>query len=70
MNTDHQQQADKASEPLLLRMSDLPRICGISRSAIYRHIKEGTFPKGTHISAQTVVWKPAEIRKWADELVP
>lgn len=35
-----------------------------SRSSIYRHIAEGTFPKQYTLPGKKVVWRESEILKW------
>lgn len=60
----------QAPEKLLYRMNDLPAILRISKTEIHRRIKAGTFPKGTHLAPQVVVWNAETIRKWVNEFVP
>lgn len=51
-------------EPLFIRMKDLPKVVGLSRTEIYRQIAAGRFPApiklGTHASA----WTPESLQEW------
>jgi prophage regulatory protein len=58
--------ANSASErPLrLLRLPEVCRRTGRSRSAIYRDASEGTFPKPVRASERSVAWVEGEIEDW------
>ncbi|KXJ63040.1 hypothetical protein AXY46_03205 [Achromobacter xylosoxidans] len=62
-----QHQAPAAAPKLLYRIADVSHAVGLSRTEIYRRIKAGTFPKGTPISPQVVVWNPDDVRRWAEK---
>lgn len=62
-----QHQAPAAAPKLLYRIADVSHAVGLSRTEIYRRIKAGSFPKGTLISPQVVVWNPDDIRRWAEK---
>ncbi|EMD1212799.1 AlpA family phage regulatory protein [Vibrio alginolyticus] len=39
----------------------------LSRSAVYRKMNEGTFPKSISTGDRSVVWKESEIEEWMTE---
>lgn len=62
-----QHQAPAAAPKLLYRIADVAYAIGLSKGEIYKRIRAGTFPKGTPISPQVVVWNPDDIRRWAEK---
>lgn len=48
----------------LLRLPKVVERTGKSRSAIYRGVAEGTFPKPVRASARSVAWVEAEVEAW------
>jgi prophage regulatory protein len=52
----------------LLRRRDVEAIIGLSRSAIYARMAEGTFPKPISLSARAVRWRESDICQWMDGL--
>ena len=50
----------------VLRLPEVIKRTGISRSLIYRLIKEGNFPKQIHTSKRTSSWIESEINDWLD----
>ena len=48
----------------LLRLPEVSRKTGLSRSAIYRNMNEGTFPKQIPIGSKTVGWLEEELEDW------
>lgn len=47
-----------------LRIADVEHITGIGKSAIYRLIKEGTFPEPVRLLPKTSRWKSDDIQEW------
>ena len=47
-----------------LRLSDVIKRTGLSRSSIYLNIKNGHFPKNINIGARSVGWLESEINAW------
>ncbi len=50
----------------------LPRVksyTGLSRSAIYQRIAEGTFPKQINLGGRAVGWLAADIENWIKQRV-
>jgi prophage regulatory protein len=42
---------------------------GLSRSAIYQKVADGTFPKPIHLSAHAVGWLSHEIDAWIEQRI-
>lgn len=61
MTTDH------ISDPLL-RRTEVERETGLSRSAIYRQMDEGRFPRPRRIGLRAVAWPRSEIEAWKASL--
>lgn len=55
---------------ILLRLPEVKRRTGISRSLIYRMINEGTFPQKIPImGSRTVAWSSTDIDRWINERI-
>lgn len=50
----------------LLRLEDVEARCGISRSTIYRLMREGDFPEPIKVGQRAVRWLESEITEWLD----
>ena len=48
----------------IIRLKTVIHRTGLSRSTIYRKIKEGTFPCQIPISVNGAGWSEAEINRW------
>lgn len=48
----------------LLRRREVEAITGFSRSAIYRKITQGTFPRPVKIGSTAVRWRLSDIENW------
>lgn len=51
-------------EHQLLRLKEIRKITGISRTTLQAMIKAGKFPKGRKISARLIVWTRESIQGW------
>ncbi|WP_082211712.1 AlpA family phage regulatory protein [Endozoicomonas montiporae] len=51
-----------------MHLDELKETIGVSRSTIYRWIKNGSFPAPYHLSTGTVAWKHCEIIDWQNDL--
>lgn len=65
----HGVRTDQASSyaPNLSRLIRLPEVMnrvGLSRSAIYKRMSEGTFPKSRSLGPKCAVWVESEINDW------
>ncbi len=52
----------------LLRRPEVLDITGLSRSALYRDMLNGDFPRGVRVGKRAVRWRASEIRSWAASL--
>lgn len=48
----------------LLRREEIEQRCGLSRSAIYRLMRDGAFPEPLRIGPRAVRWPQSEIERW------
>jgi prophage regulatory protein len=48
----------------ILRLPDVKRSTGLSRSTIYLRISQGTFPKPVSLGERSVGWVEGEIQEW------
>ena len=54
-------------EERILRKDEVVARVGLGRSAIYRAISEGEFPKPVKLSRRSVGWLESEIQAWIRE---
>ncbi|MGY4289617.1 putative DNA-binding transcriptional regulator AlpA [Bradyrhizobium sp. LM2.7] len=52
----------------MLDEKQLLELLGFSRSTLYRLIKQGAFPRGLYVSANTRRWLASEVARWQREL--
>lgn len=52
----------------LVRLSEVCRLLGISRSTIYKRLSDGTFPQPVRLGPRTVRWRIEAIDSWRDSL--
>lgn len=56
--------------PVFLPRAEVERRVGLGRSAIYKRMKEGTFPQAIHdIDSATVWWLESEIEAWQQQRI-
>ena len=53
-----------ASPDRILRLKSVLNRTGLSRSTMYRKIKEGTFPPHVKISINGTGWRESAINRW------
>ncbi len=53
-----------SQEIRLLKLPEVKRITGLSRSSIYIRISMGTFPTPIRFAVNSVAWKSDEIQEW------
>lgn len=53
----------------LLRRPDVETMTGLSRSAIYRKMFEGTFPRPIQLTARSVRWPESQVQAWIQEQI-
>lgn len=49
----------------LIRLTDVCRLVGLSRSTIYRRVSDGTFPRPLRASVRSVRWRMQHILDWS-----
>jgi prophage regulatory protein len=52
------------SQPALLRIGAVAGRLGLSRSQVWRMVKEGRFPKPRRVSTRAVAWLEPEVTAW------
>ena len=57
-------EATESLEPFL-RLPDVLKITGLSRSTLYRMVAEHTFPAPVKLSRRAVAWNQRPVREWA-----
>ena len=50
----------------LLRLPDVQKLTGLSRSSIYRLEALGEFPKRVRLSQRATAWRENELLEWID----
>ena len=53
-------------QDILLTRREVERRTGLSRSTIYRKMRDGTFPVPLKVSERAVRWREREIRAYVD----
>lgn len=48
----------------LLRLKDVCRLVGLSRSSIYARLADGTFPRPLRVSERSVRWRMQDLLEW------
>ena len=48
----------------LLRLDEVKSRCGLSRSSVYRLMRDGAFPEPLKVGLRSVRWPQAEIEAW------
>ena len=54
----------KHPSPNILRRPAVEAKTGLSRSTIYQHMQNGTFPKPIRLGAKAVGWLESEVLDW------
>ena len=48
----------------LLRLKDVSRLVGLSRSTIYARVSDGSFPRPLRVSERSVQWRMQDLLEW------
>lgn len=51
-----------------LRLPAVMEATGMSRTTIYKRIKDGTFPKPVQLGLRSVAWDQTEVAMWQQSL--
>lgn len=54
----------------LLRLPDVMRMTGLSRTTIYDSMSEGHFPKKRKLGSKTAIWIEGEVKEWMGKILP
>ena len=58
-----------ASPLRFIRLPEVRRRTGLSRSTIYRRMGEGRFPRPCHLGERIIAWVEADIDRWLAETI-
>ena len=62
-------ETENSVHPLLLRLPDLQKVIGISRTSIYEKLKKDpAFPRPVKLGAGSIAWRFAEVKAWVESL--
>ena len=50
----------------LLRLSEVEARCGLSRSSLYRMMRNGAFPEPLQVGPRAVRWVETEVTAWLE----
>lgn len=50
-----------------LKLKEVTQKTALSRSAIYRKMDEGSFPKSVSLGDRAVAWIESEVEEWMEE---
>ena len=53
----------------LLRIHEVTKLTGLSRSSIYKQIELKNFPKGVNITGRSIAWPSEEVDLWVSERI-
>jgi prophage regulatory protein len=52
-----------------IKLTDVMKLTGLSRSSIYLAISEGKFPKQVSLGVRSVAWVSNEIEDWMESCI-
>lgn len=55
--------------PIIIRMREVSRMVGLSRSTIYKRMNKGTFPAAVPLGEFAVGWLRSEVEQWIAEQI-
>ncbi|WP_440454264.1 helix-turn-helix transcriptional regulator [Psychrobacter sp. ASPA161_9] len=57
-------------EQITIRINDVVKMTSLSKSTIWRWVKEDKFPKPSKYTSTITVWRYDEILSWIDSKIP
>lgn len=61
--------SEATPQETLLRLTDVIKRTGLSRSSIYLSISQGNFPASINLGARSVAWIESEIDQWIQDRI-
>lgn len=61
-------QSARAHTAALLRLPDVLRRTGMSRSWVYAQMASGDFPQPVRLGGRAVAWRESDLTRWLDGL--
>lgn len=55
---------------ITIRINDVVKMTSVSKSTIWKWVKEGKFPQPSKYAATITVWRYDEVLSWIDDKVP
>ena len=59
---------DETARPRLLRMPEVLRIAAISRTTLWRYVKNATFPPAVRLGPNAIAWRSRDVDRWLASL--
>ncbi|OLQ92645.1 AlpA family transcriptional regulator [Vibrio panuliri] len=53
----------------IIRLPEVIRRTGLSRSTIYLHMSKGVFPKSVSLGERAIGWAETDVEQWLDERI-
>jgi prophage regulatory protein len=58
--------AEQFNDDRIIKIAEVQRICGLSRSAIYGEMNRARFPRQVKLSKRAVGWSLNEVKSWVE----
>jgi prophage regulatory protein len=58
-------EAMQKNDDRIIRMKEVLRMCGVSRSTLLRRIDAGEFPAPVSLGARAIGWREGEVRSYS-----
>jgi prophage regulatory protein len=56
------------ASPLCINFENLEKVTGLSRTSLWRRVKDGSFPAPVRLGPNRVAWHMDDVRAWLDSL--
>jgi len=67
--TEERRNHPRVTEPNLIKLDEVKRICGLSRASIYGAVKLGTFPPPVKLTGRASAWVKEEVDAWVQQRI-
>lgn len=67
--TEERRKHPRVTEPNLIKLDAVKRICGLSRASIYGAVKLGTFPPPVKLTGRASAWVKEEVDAWVQQRI-